>query len=72
MMVATRLWLRAKHKAGAFGLDDVLLIPAILSAAMFTTILVLGVKKYGTDRHAWDVPLETLEYTALMACTVNV
>lgn len=66
-MVGTRLWLRARNRAGPLGLDDALLVPAFLSATMFTAVAILSTVKYGTDRHTWDVPVPIFEHTALMA-----
>ncbi len=53
LMVGTRLWLRATQKAGKLGLDDVLLVPAFLSATMFSVVVIMSNRDYGTDRHIW-------------------
>ncbi|TKA81182.1 hypothetical protein B0A55_02624 [Friedmanniomyces simplex] len=67
LMVGTRLWLRAKQQAGKLGLDDALLLPAFLSATMFTTIVIMSTRDWGMDRHIWDVPPEWFETSILLA-----
>ncbi|KAK0860264.1 hypothetical protein LTS02_008590 [Friedmanniomyces endolithicus] len=67
LMVGTRLWLRATQKAGKLGLDDVLLVPAFLSATMFSVVVIMSNRDYGTDRHIWDVPPEWFETAILLA-----
>ncbi|KAF7186131.1 hypothetical protein HII31_12546 [Pseudocercospora fuligena] len=56
IMIATRLWLRAKKYAGGLGLDDLFLICAWLSVTWFTSLSIVGSEKFMTSRHMWDVP----------------
>lgn len=54
IMVCLRLGLRAMNKAGALGLDDLLLIPATLGALMQTALIVYSAPVMGL--HLWNVP----------------
>jgi hypothetical protein len=53
IVVGMRLWLRLRNQAGQLGLDDLLLVPAFLSATMFTVLVILSNQRYGIDRHIW-------------------
>lgn len=39
-----------------FGLEDIFLIPATLSAFGCTLLTAMGAKKWGWIRHQWDIP----------------
>lgn len=67
VMLGTRFWLRVRNQAGSLGLDDILLVPAFLAATMFTTLVIISTEKWGMNRHVYDVPFSTFEYTALGA-----
>ncbi|KAK0252515.1 hypothetical protein B0A54_05774 [Friedmanniomyces endolithicus] len=67
LLVGTRLWLRATRKAGILGLDDALLVPAFLSATMFSIVVIMSNRDYGSDRHVWDVRPEWFETALLLA-----
>jgi len=39
-----------------FGVEDILLIPAVISATGCTLLTTIGVLHWGWNRHIWDVP----------------
>ncbi|KAM3417077.1 hypothetical protein BST61_g8653 [Cercospora zeina] len=66
LMVGTRLWIRAKKRAGGLGLDDVLLVCGLLCLLWFTVLAIINSEVYMTSRHMWDIPIATYEYIALV------
>jgi len=58
LLITSRLYLRVKKQAGAFGLDDLLVGIGWLFSVGFTIAACIGTQQYGLDRHIWDVNLE--------------
>ncbi|KAF2207066.1 hypothetical protein CERZMDRAFT_102763 [Cercospora zeae-maydis SCOH1-5] len=66
LMVATRLWIRARKHAGGLGLDDILLVCGWLCLLWFTALAIINSEVYMTSRHMWDIPIATYESIALV------
>ncbi|KAF2101379.1 hypothetical protein NA57DRAFT_35108, partial [Rhizodiscina lignyota] len=60
LAVVARLWARLGilHNAGA---DDAIIVAAMVPATAMTITIGLASRKYGFDRHVWDVPLPVLK-----------
>lgn len=65
LLVAGRLYLRARKQAGVFGLDDLFISIAWAVSVGFSTTAVIDSTWYGANVHTWDVPPE--EYVGAAA-----
>lgn len=55
VLLAARLYLRARKQAGEFGLDDLMISVGWFFSLGFTTTAWIGTERYDLDRHTWDV-----------------
>lgn len=72
VLVAGRFYLRARNKAGAFGLDDLLIFTGWLFAVGLSTAACIGAERYGLDVHTWDVRLGWFSDAALIGWIAQV
>jgi len=61
VLIAVRLYMRARKEAGVFGLDDLLIFIGWSVSVGLTTTAVIDAKWYGIDVHTWDVRLDMVE-----------
>lgn len=72
ILVTGRFYLRANNKAGAFGLDDLLIAVAWLFSVGLSTVACIDSEWYGLDVHTWDVRIEWYSGAALMGWIAQV
>ena len=56
LLLAGRLWLRARGQAGPLGLDDLFIFLGWAGSVLFSACAVIAAEVHGLDRHTWDVP----------------
>lgn len=70
LLVSGRFYLRARKRAGTFGLDDVMIFFGWLFSIGLTTGTYLSAKYYGLDRHTWD--LQPSMYTGVALVSIPI
>lgn len=75
IMVSLRTFTRIRLSK-AFGADDIFLIIATIPTTAIAVITVFAVRRWGWNRHIWDVPLDLvtlgLKMTILMECLFGI
>lgn len=66
LSVIVRLYSRVMVKCQS-GMDDVMIILAYICTVGLTIAVLLANRKYGWDRHIWDLPPSMIQQTSIVA-----